>query len=99
MPVEGYVPESVRDDHQKEYCEDCGESGPTALHHHNKDRSDNAIENLKTLCAHCHQKHHIRETRQQNISDVRVSLPNSGVASEPQRQPINNVMDLRRRGK
>ena len=46
-------------------CERCGFDNPFGLtvHHKDRDRSNNAFENLETLCATCHQIEHWSESK------------------------------------
>ncbi len=42
----------------RETCECCGGKERLAIHHINEDWTDNRLENLQTLCVHCHQQWH-----------------------------------------
>ena len=42
----------------KETCGCCGGKDRLAIHHVNEDWTDGRLENLQTLCAHCHQQWH-----------------------------------------
>lgn len=46
-------------------CERCNEARPEALdvHHRDKNRKNNAPDNLETICGTCHYVHHRRESK------------------------------------
>lgn len=44
-------------------CDHCGHSDKIQIHHKNKDRGNNHIDNLQALCACCHMKHHNAERK------------------------------------
>ncbi len=52
-------------------CEKCGQEDLQVLcvHHINKNRRDNSMENLQTLCANCHHREHWKDsaTRKKHI--------------------------------
>ncbi len=64
MPVQGWVPKAVRAKNLKSACERCGCGSDLGLHHTDENRSNNAPENLETLCASCHTKHHWENGKQ-----------------------------------
>lgn len=43
---------------RKDTCEDCGVKEDLQVHHKDKDRNNNLITNLRTLCRTCHSKNH-----------------------------------------
>jgi hypothetical protein len=47
------------------FCQRCGAMPPKRLvvHHRNRDRSDNRVENLEPLCYSCHEREHADERR------------------------------------
>lgn len=42
-------------------CQDCGSENYLMVHHIDHDRTNNNIENLKTVCAKCHKLYHKHE--------------------------------------
>lgn len=42
----------------KGYCEDCSSKEDLQVHHVDKDRNNNSINNLRTLCRGCHWNYH-----------------------------------------
>ena len=44
--------------HRKDICERCGSTEYLCAHHRDEDRTNNAPENIETLCKKCHQNHH-----------------------------------------
>lgn len=44
--------------HLKDSCEVCDRTHYLAAHHIDHDRTNNTAENIETLCASCHAKHH-----------------------------------------
>ena len=45
-------------DFLEEACECCGQKYRLAIHHINEDWRDERVENMQTLCVHCHQQWH-----------------------------------------
>lgn len=54
--------------HRKEACETCGTSLRLNIHHKDRDRRNNDLVNLQTLCASCHLKLHWREDREKRLA-------------------------------
>jgi hypothetical protein len=72
--------------HLKDACERCGfaPTDPRQLHvhHRDRDRTNNAPENLETLCANCHALEHVGD---------RVATEPTGEFAELSRQFHNDV--------
>lgn len=68
-----FIPALERDNYT---CTECGETDREKLHVHHKDHSgktynpNHALDNLQTLCKHCHAKHHNSE--ENNIHKYRI---------------------------
>jgi hypothetical protein len=58
MTVKEWIPTEIRRLHQKSTCEKCGGTSRLGLHHRDRDRTNNAPENLLTLCPSCHTSEH-----------------------------------------
>ena len=54
----------------KKVCECCGSTQQICVHHKDRDRTNNTIENLMILCKPCHTRHH------NNEKEVGVNCPN-----------------------
>jgi 5-methylcytosine-specific restriction endonuclease McrA len=59
-------------------CEECGSKKYTVIHHRNRNRKDNRIENLKILCRSCHHKEHGLLPPWIKIKKIKVSQTQSG---------------------
>lgn len=44
---------------KKNYCELCNSTEYLCVHHIDGNRQNNSLENLITVCKHCHQTHHV----------------------------------------
>lgn len=57
---------TLRGDH----CEECGTSDRLHVHHVDNDHTNDASENLRTLCGSCHLRLHWREDRDKRIASA-----------------------------
>lgn len=57
--------------HREETCEECGTTSALHVHHKDRNPSNDAVENLATLCGSCHLKLHWREDRERRLAAIR----------------------------
>jgi len=50
--------------HKKKACERCRSKKSLCVHHKDRDRTNNSLDNLETLCKSCHQSEHSAEISQ-----------------------------------
>lgn len=66
MPETQDYRQKALEEHGEE-CEDCGATAELEVHHRDRDRSNNDLENLAVLCHDCHMERH-REERVKRAS-------------------------------
>ncbi len=47
--------------YKADFCQDCSSENNLMVHHIDHDRTNNNVENLKTVCAKCHKSYHKHE--------------------------------------
>ena len=47
----------------KQECEDCGATEKLHIHHKDKNRNNNSLENLQVLCPSCHVLKHVKDRK------------------------------------